>query len=200
MTRTMKRLAAVGLIASAALGTQTAHAVSASTTIEIDFPTILVLYHYDTINMLVDAADLGTALAAGGTASCTASGPGEYCVELTGPVGLAWDMVSPVDAGMDVDPGTSTLTPGNVNVVIQNAWGVRSVGAASMSAGVTGPANLTDGTNNLGVSMTPPGTDNATPTPGLALDTGSIEFGVDLTNLNASGTYSGDFTITVTSP
>lgn len=197
MIKTLKRLTAVGVIASAALGMQTAHAVSADTTIEIDFPTILVLYHFDTINLSVSEANLATALGASTSSTSCTAGTGEYCVEVTGPVGLALDLATPtVDANMNDTIGP--LTPlGTVSVEIDNAWGVRSIGAAAgLQASVTGN-DLVQGAETIPVSNDT--TNDTNPAVGLTMATGDIAFDMDLSNLDTSGTYAGDFTITVVS-
>ena len=91
----------------------------------------------------------------------------------------------------------------SVAVAISHAWGVRSIGAFGngLTADVVGPASneLDDGNSNV-IPLSSVGTNDTSPPPGLTLATGDIIFTMDLSGLGVSGTYSGDFTITVTSP
>jgi len=183
---------------AAAIAAPAAYAVTATTTVEITFPQVLILYSYDTIQLDVTEATLATELGVTG-ASCTS---GSYCVQFTNAGPLDWDMNSAVNA--DIATAASALPDlSAVAVNIENAWGVRSVAAAGgLTAGVTGPTSLTGPGASLAVSGAT--TDNFAPTRGMgALDstrTGSIDFTLNLSTLNTAGTYTGDFVISVTSP
>jgi hypothetical protein len=107
----------------------------------------------------------------------------------------------------DIAPGAAALPALNaVAVNLDNAWGVRSVAAgAGLTATVTGPANLTGPSPSLPLPLVGlASTDNPAPSRGMgalnASRTGSIDFTLDLTNLDTAGAYSGLFAIEVTSP
>lgn len=204
MSKLIKRLAAVCLVVTTMIGTQSAHAVSANTTVEVNFPTILILYHFDVINLTVSQADLALALGGLTAGSCAGAAAGEYCVEVTpGPTGIALDLTgAAVDAGMSSDAPSLPAALASVNVDIGNAWGVRSIGpfGTGLTASVTGPVsgNLDDGNGEL-IPLSGVDTNDTSPAAGPGMATGDIVFTMDLSGLETSGTYSGVFTITVTS-
>lgn len=203
MSKLFKRLAAVGLIATAAMGTQSANAVSADTTIDVQFPEIIVLYHFGTISLEITQANLATALGASTLGLTCVPGPaGGYCVEVADPGPLTLDLAAPtVDAGMDTNAAaTAALSPlGTITVVIENAWGVRSIGTINgLLTTITTPPNLSDGGLET-ITVLNPTTDNPNPTVGLGLDTGSMGFDMVLTSLDTAGNYTGVFTIDIVS-
>jgi hypothetical protein len=188
-------------LGAALLASPAAHAVTATTTVQVTFPQVLILYSYDQIALDVTAATLATQLGVSG-ATCTS---GSYCVEFAAPTStLNWDMTNPVDA--NIAGGAAALpTLSAVGVSISNAWGVRSVAAGGgLTASVTGPASLVGplGSSNLPVSLV--GTNNTAPTRGMgvlnASRTGSINFTLNANGLDTAGAYSGDFVVEVVSP
>lgn len=187
-------------LGSALLAAPAAHAVTATTTVQITFPQVLILYTYDQISLDVTAGTLSGALGVTGT-NCTT---GSYCVQLADPGPQTWDMLNPVD--VDIASGTvGLLDLSAVGVNISNAWGVRSIAAAGgLTASVTGPTSLTGPAGSTALAVSSIGTDNTAPTRGMgaltADRTGSIDFTLDASALDTAGAYAGDFVVEVTSP
>ena len=161
-------------------------AATATTTVEINFPQILILYTFDQIDLAVDAAGLADAITTGTTA-CS----GDYCSDqgtsdLSGTL-LNLDGADVLDA--DIGTGVGSL-PGPVNITIQNAFGVRALGYSGYSANAakTGTANAAFGNP----TVTTPGY------TGLSLSTGNLSFTIDLSQLSGSGAQAQDYQITVT--
>lgn len=199
MSRQLFKMTQIAVaMSAAAFAAPAAHAVQATTTVEVTFPQMLILYTYDRISLDVTAASLASKLGVvGGT--CTAD---SYCIEFAATGPLNWDMNNPVDA--NIAGGAAALPDlSAVAVNIDNAWGVRSVSAGGgLAASILAPAALTGPGANLNVVTA--STDNPTPTRGLgvlnASRTGSIDFTLNLSTLDTQGRYSGDFVVQVTSP
>ena len=67
-----KRAVVASLVSAATFCGSSAYAAQANVTIDIDFPTILVMYHYNTITLDLDQTALGTYLVGGTAAACGA--------------------------------------------------------------------------------------------------------------------------------
>ena len=185
---TTTRALGTGLLTGmlALLPVASAQAATATTTVEISFPQILILYTFDQIDLSVDAAGLADAITPG-TTTCA----GDYCsdqgtVDLTG-TGLALDGSDTLDA--DIAGGVGSL-PGPVTVTVENAFGVRALGHSSYTAGVAAA-----GTPNAAFGSPAVTTPNYT---GLQLSTGDLSFTIDLSQLSGGATESQDYQITVT--
>jgi hypothetical protein len=201
MSRQLKKWTRIAAAAGAvALATPAAHAVQATTNVRVNFPQLLILYSFDQITLDVTQASLASKLGVTG-ASCTS---GSYCVEFASAGPLNWDLVNnTVDA--NIAPVDLTGID-DLDVVVSNAWAVRSVaaGGGGLAATVSGPGTLTGPGTALPVDEV--GTDRPNPVPGLGSvapgsnRVGSINFSLDLRSLDRAGQYSGDFVIEVTSP
>jgi hypothetical protein len=171
------------------------NAASGTTTLSVTLNELVILYYYDDISFEISAADLVDYL--------EPTVDGNDAIEETaggndlGVVSLAAGAISD-DATMT--PTVATLT--DIEVTIANAWAVRSIDAdgALVAAVTVFGATLTNaGGGTIGLSVTGSGTNDATPTSGLTLQTGDIVFDMDMSSADRSGAYTGgSVLITVT--
>ena len=191
--RNLKRALYAAMVAAplAMLQATPGQAATANTTISIDFPSILILYTYDNIELEVSEAGLGGALEGSGTVSCTGSDcrSAQGDRDLTGSL-LSLDGADVVDATIGTPVGS---LPSGIGVTIENAYGARCLGCSAGTYAVT----LTDGGNSAAIGTF---TTTAPAVNGLTLATGDLSFEVDLGSLTAAGAVSETVTITVVGP
>ena len=132
---TLKNVLGAGLLAGLCAVAPLGHAATATTTIDVNFPSVVVMYHYDTITLQVDQTALANYMA-GGAAACG----GDFCDNLTGTLDLTGSPVTdlsgaPVSVDANVNPPAPPATA--VPVTVQNAVGVRALGCSTYTATVT---------------------------------------------------------------
>ena len=187
-----KKALGVGLLAAAAMTNSTAHAANAEVTVDVNLPTVLVMYHYDRIELFLDGADLadyffaGTNVACnGGTGLCQNSGT------LT-QTDVALGSTTTV-AGSLTDPGLTSNTVSTFT--LEDVVGVRAFGCTSYDAFYSaGPLNsvaVTIGANT-------PITDIDGALCNFGLTTGSLEFLLDFEDIpDGSTQVSAVFDVTI---
>lgn len=194
----IKRIARTSLLAGSvvsALAAPNAIAASGTTQVDITFPPLLILYYYDNIAVTVDAANFATATGADAPANCTADAPGVECgvATVSTPTLTAaalGSITADADIATDAAPAAVTTT---VNFDINNAWAVRSLGLASMTASIS---NDSGDFSNVTTDRAGAGNLSSSLTLGAA-NTGDIQFDVDLTALADATSATGQVTITV---
>lgn len=162
------------------------NAATAVTTIELQFPQILILYTYDFIYLDVDPQGLVDSLTSGLGQECT----DQYCVnspfyfdrlDIFGGVATVDADIQSQDLGISSD----------VFVEIRNAFGVRGLGFSNYTASVAPVGGSNPGLfTNEGVSQP-----NYS---GLSFETGDLFFTLDLNNVSDFGFESQSYAITVT--
>ena len=166
--KNVRKLLGVMLFSGCLATGQTAYAASATVTVDFDLPTIIVMYHYSTVDVTVSQAVLGGFLSGG--ALCGV----DRCEDLGTSAMLTLAALSgSVDAGVD---DTYALANTTATVTVQNAVGVRALGCTTYTGsyiggvsdpGVTITAGPLVGINTLPCSMT--------------MTTGDLAFDVDFT-------------------
>lgn len=190
MSKFIKSAAAAAVLATSATGT---HAASLSTDIDVDLPSIIALYCYDSVTVDVSAAGLTAAL---GGAPETAGLGGKTITSFSDDLGAASNTAitapnTTVDLQLNNVCAFRALVSNGVGVsVAQNATALdhatdttASIGIPAAGVALTSATSVTTG---LGLGAAPTGIDVKVP--------------LDLTNATASGVYSEDevFTVTVT--
>lgn len=183
----LRRACGVGLLTAAAFTNPTAHAANANVTVDINLPTVLVMYYYNTITLNLSQADLANYLAA--TAVPCA---GDYCEDL----GTATPVPGAITGGASTVPvAVSAAAPGTttVNFTLQDAVGVRALGCATYTA------NYVSASAGPGVTIT-----NG-PVAGIdgqacsfTMTTGDLAFDLDLGAVADNTTVQAVFDVTVT--
>ncbi len=169
-----------------------AHAATAETTISVNFPSIVVLYTYDSITLDVSEAGLGAAIKGGATTvscssdQCTAS---QAAVKDLTATQLTLDGNDVITA--DITSAVGAL-PTDIEVTINDAFGARCLGCGTGDYTVT---TVDGGDSDVIGNFSP----SAMPQNGLTLSTGSLSFQVDLSQVTSNGVVTEDVTITVTS-
>ena len=189
--KTLKRslLAAAALVA---MGTQ-ANAASGSTSVSFNFPNIIVLHYYSSVQFSINPGAFDFARDQGGfVGTATTTTPGVLTLNAN---------IAPSD-----DASTDFA---NYTATIQNAWAVRGI-TATGNIGVTitlDQANATNGTSTVTIKPNPTvsvgansGTTITIAAPGLALGNavlGDVNMGVDISGVTTPGLHSGaQYTIT----
>ena len=72
-----KKVLGVWLLGAAAITNSTAYAAEASVQVDVNLPTVLVMYHYNTITLNLDETALGGYLVGGTAAACLTGG--DFC-------------------------------------------------------------------------------------------------------------------------
>jgi hypothetical protein len=155
-------------------------AADVSTTIDINFPTVMVLYYYNQLDLDVDAASLVDQLG-GSSAACNSAGTGENCLAATDQT-YSLDLGSAtVTADIETDGGAVTTTP--VDVTITDAYGMRCIGCTNYDVAVS------DGANSTAVAISPVST--TVTANGLQMVTQDLGFSLDLDQLTSSEVDNG---------
>ena len=175
--RLFKKLLGIGLLAAAATTNSTAYAANASVQVDVNLPTILVMYHYDVVTLNLDQTALGGFLV-GGTASACAGGycdgQGTVAVNVA-TIGTATSVSLPALT----DPGLADTT---TNIELVDVVGVRALGCPTgfydATYDVSGDAGVT-------VESTVAVTNIDGASCSLAMTTGNLDFDLDFTAITA---------------
>lgn len=200
-SNTIERILRKSLVAGSlamAVSAPGAFAASGTTSIDIDFPPLLILYYYDEIPIDVDAAAFATATGMDSPAACSTDAPGVSCNASTGsPAALtaapgvittATDIEGDMAAGHTIDT--------EIDFDINNAWAVRSLGISSLDATITqGAGDFVAGSATSDLAGSGTVTSSLTLTSGQNI--GDLQFAVELEDLADASTASDTITITV---
>ena len=189
---TFKKVLGVGLLGTAAITNSTAYAADASVNVDVDLPTVLVMYHYDTFTLNILESGLAGFLV-GGTATACAGGT-DFCDNQLNPATID---VSTVAATTTVtqavtDPGLGAT---DTDILLEDVVGVRALGCSAYSA------SYSDGGSDTGVTI-----GAATSLSGIdtlpcsfGMTTGDLQFNLDFQNVTAGATsVRAVFDVTVT--
>lgn len=170
------------------------YAADATTTISIDFPTVLVMYHYDTIELAIADSALADLLSGGTSVACATS---DFCDDLgtkdltvTDEIAAFTTGAATVDADVASDVSALAATTGTVTV--ENAVGVRALGCSTYAASAVEGGSSTGVTVNAGAIN---GIDGEACT--LGLTTGDLSFDIDFETV-AGNTADAVFDVTIT--
>lgn len=185
---TSKKKALLSLAAAGLIGTQVqAASVSGSLDLKVTMPEILVLYHFNEVQIILDEEHSPTA-----ANDTDAHEVGEGNVTITGTMG------APLTAALSIPGADTHSTNQTLSVTLNDAWAVRSVSSANVTvAGSIQTATLTHSTENgstIGVSAMSLSSGNSSGAsvslaPQWAVQKGSISFELDLSSAAHSGSY-----------
>lgn len=197
-SNTIERVLKKSLIAGSlamAVSAPGAFAASGTTSIDIDFPPLLILYYYDEIPINVDAAAFATATGLDALA-CTADAPGLSCdATATAPTLTAAAGVITTATDIAGDNPAPTLDT-TIDFDINNAWAVRSLGLGTLDATITqGAGDFVAASATSDLAGSGAVTSSLTLTAGD--NVGDLQFAVDLTTLTDARSASDTITITV---
>ncbi len=187
-----KKVLGVGLLGAAAITNSTAYAAEASVQVDVNLPTVLVMYHYDTITLNLDQTALGGYLV-GGTASACATG-GDFCDAQGNPTAID---VTTIGATTTVNQAVvdNPVAATDTDITLVDVVGVRALGCSTYTA------SYDDGGSGNGVGIT-----NGTAVAGIdgqgcsfLMTTGDLTFNLDFDSVDAGATtVSAVFDVTVT--
>lgn len=182
-----KRVVIASLVSAATFSGSSAYAAQANVTIDIDFPTILVMYHYNTITLDLDQTALGTYLVGGTAVACGA----DFCDD-QGNATIAVPAIAATTSvtAAVVDPGLANTT---TEFTIVDPVGVRALGCSTYSVTVV------DASADAGITVDTANSLSAIDGTGctFALTTGDLIFDVDF-GLVAADPASAVFDVTIT--
>lgn len=124
---TLKRACGVGLLAATALTNPVAHAANGSVNVDVNLPTVLVMYYFSNVTLNVDEAGLATYLGAGGIACA-----GDYCDAQPDPGAIdVLSVTATTNVPMPALNDPYGAGPGAVTFVLQDVVGVRALGCTA---------------------------------------------------------------------
>ncbi len=185
--------------------------VSGTVDVQIDFPSLLIFYYYDTLNVSVPSTAL---------ASLMTGGVDEF-IETTGTITTGFDGVTGfLDANAAISPTVLDTDPAAATLALRRTWAVRSVALAGANTTVTvtpGTSQTLTGNNGGTIAIDAVRTRLSTDTTGSGAGSvswtpaglgnvvfGDLIFDLDLSNAGSSGTYSNiggsQLTITASNP
>lgn len=170
------------LLASAVLAAMpVANAATLDVDVDITLPNIIILYAYTDIDLTIAVDQLGPLLDTACTSDNCSVDEGATTGALT-TLGMTLDL----DIASTVSPTLGT----NPTIRLDNSWGVRGIGFSTYNESVTALA----GNEVINLAIEDLGA------PSLSLQTGYVEFDIDLTNPDADndGSIEANYTITVT--
>ncbi len=190
-----KALAGVAVGAMLASAPSVYGAAAGSTTVSVNLPTVLIMYHFDTIDIEVADSAVASFLAAGATNCSDLATPGsEFCLS-QGALDLTGSPVTDL-AAATVDAGLSDTNPAlpgslSADFTVQNAVGVRAIGCTTYDAAVADGGSDASVTVSAGALTGVDGAGCST-----TMTTGDLEFSIDFATAG-SGTVDAVFDITV---
>jgi hypothetical protein len=158
-----------------------------TTTIGVTINEFVVLYYFDKIAFAITAADLVQHIDS--NANATNSSVVDGTANNLGELAITTNAITG-DAAISIDDPT----PEGIAVTINNAWAVSSVDDGALDISVTN-SGLSNGTETILTSAV--GTSTSISTAGLEIQTGNIQFTMDISSAATGGEYEGDFVITV---
>lgn len=178
-----KKKALLSLAIAGLVSTQAQAAVTGSMDLSVTMPEILVLYHFDKVTL-----DLTAAAA-------------EQVVSEGDKVVTGTATITPVTGALSIQGATTVGTTSNVAVTLNNAWAVRSISANTVKvAGSIESTELTGANGSVigvtGMNLTS-GTESGADvdlSSQWAVQTGNIEFELDLSNATEAGVYDNNGT------
>ena len=185
----LKKVLGVGLLATAAITNSTAHAANASVTVDVNIPTVLVMYHYSSMTLDIDQAALAGYLVGGTATPCA----GDFCDDQldAGTIPVAPTGATTIVPVVVADNPTAATTTA---FTLQDVVGVRAFGCAtydttvadlSTDAGVTVTSTTVAGIQGSACSFT--------------MTRGDLSFSLDFDLLDAtSPTATAIFDVTIT--
>jgi len=198
MRTTYSRLAralAVGALALLASAPALAQATG-STTVSVQIPDIVILHYFSTVDVTIDANEMGSFLTGVPGDSSFDEGAGAAAATLTGGV---------LQADLAMTPSALTGDPTAAVLLLQNAWAVRAVSLGNpgsqtqVGVTVTTPTMTNGGTSSMSISsaavsdgVSPAAATITFATPGLGTpEIGDVELTLDMTLASDAGTYTG---------
>jgi len=188
----LKKVLGVGLLGAAAITNSTAHAAEASVQVDVNLPTVLVMYHYDTITLNLDQTALGGYLVGGTAGACTPAG--DFCDDQGNPTAINVTTIggtTTVNSPINDIPLASTAT----DVTLVDVVGVRALGCTSYSASYDGGASdngvtIVNGSAVAGIDGQP---------CSFTMTSGDLSFNLDFDAVDGgTSTVSAIFDVTVT--
>jgi hypothetical protein len=189
---TFKKVLGIGLLGAAAITNSTAYAAQANVTVDVTLPTVLVMYHYDSITLNILESGLAGFLVGGTATAC--SGGTDYCDNQPTPATIDVTAVTPTTTVTQAvnDPGLGATA---ADFVLEDVVGVRALGCTSYTA------SYGDGGSDAGVTIGP-----ATPLAGIdtelcsfGMTMGDLQFNLDFNSVAAGATtVQAVFDVTVT--
>jgi len=198
MRTTHSRLAralAVGALALLAAAPALAQATG-STTVSVQIPDIVILHYFSTVDVTINANEMGSFLTGVPDDSSFDEGTGSAAATLSGGV---------LQADLNMTPTALTGDPTAAVLLLQNAWAVRAVSLGNpgsqtqLDVTVTTPTLTNGGTSSMTISSATV-SDGVGPaagtitfaTPGLGTpEIGDVELTLDMTLASDAGTYTG---------
>lgn len=188
----LKKVLGVGLLGAAALTNSTAYAAEASVQVDVSLPTVLVMYHYNTITLTLDQTALGGYLV-GGTAGACLTG-GDFCDDQGNPAAINVTTIggtTTVNQAV-VDPGLGAT---DTDITLVDVVGVRALGCGVYDATYDNGASsngvtIADGTAVAGIDGQ---------ACSFGMTTGDLTFNLDFSAIDAgASSVSAIFDVTVT--
>ena len=183
-----KRVVIASLMSAATFSGFSVYAAQANVTIDIDFPTILVMYHYNTITLDLDQTALGTYLVGLTAVACGA----DFCDDQGNPLTIPVPAIAATTSVTSavVDPGLANTT---TEFTIVDPVGVRALGCTAYAVTVV------DASSNAGITVDTANSLSAIDGTGctFALTTGDLIFDVDFGLVDADPA-SAVFDVTIT--
>lgn len=183
-----KKALGIGLVSAAAISSPVANAAQVTMTIDVDLPTILVMYHYNTITLALDQTALGNYIVGGTAVACGA----DFCDDQGSPATINVATISANESVTQavVDPG---LANNSTQFTVVDSVGVRALGCTTYDVTVV------DASLDLGVTVD---TVNSLATIdgagcSFALTTGDLVFDVAYDQI-AADPVSAIFDVTIT--
>lgn len=197
----IRSLAALSL--TAVLAVPASHAASGTTTVNVTFPPLIILYYFNQIDVALSSADVQALLANNGNTftGCVSAADGLECAAATNASLAAGsgtvDAVNPeitfdanITGDANVPAGGLTTT---ISVILQNSWAVRALSSTALSATV--PAGAIGDFSSVTIS---PGSPDVSLTLGGANNNiGDLTLNLDIDNTTTALLATGDITITV---
>ena len=190
--KSLKKVLGVGLLGAAAFTNSTAYAAEATVQVDVNLPTVLVMYHYNTITLNLDQTALGGYLVGGTAAACLTGG--DFCNDQLNPAAIN---VTTIGATTTVNQAVvdNPVAATDTDITLVDVVGVRALGCSTYSA------SYDDGVSSNGVTIT-----NGTAVAGIdgqacsfGMTMGDLTFNLDFNSVDGgASSVSAVFDVTVT--
>ncbi|MEM8765992.1 MAG: hypothetical protein AAGE43_01005 [Pseudomonadota bacterium] len=177
----LKKVLGIGLLSAAAIANTPATAATGNVTVDVDLPTVLIMYYYSDIELDLDQASLGSWMVGATGVACGT----DFCADSGDAGAYTVSGIGATNAVAVTGLATPDFEQTAMNIELQNIVGVRAIGCPT---GVYDADYDVSGDAGIGAETDVPVTNIDGEDCSAAITTGNLDFDLNLANITPGAT------------